>query len=246
MPDDIPTLRAEVAALRVDLKALQLEHRLLLRMVGVLPLDKDEPWPQYLSPEADCLAIRNSPLRIPIVMRADEDRAYIAFIDKNHRTRAELSIDDNGPRFEMHNAAGELTFQLAEAVDGSGQLCVCSKSGKPRAGMRVNESGGVVNVIDDDGKPQAFLLGTPEGGEIFVVNSMHRAGAALKATPLGGQVTVNEPSGQLMGFLFGTNEMGMLSVYGPHGAMAATLAGSEAGGRLAFNNLEGDLEHVLP
>src|SRR5258708_17502329 len=100
----------------------------------------------------------------------------------------------------MRNAEGKLIFQLVEADDGSGQLCVCDADGRPRAGMRVNEHGGVVNVVDKEAKPQACLLGTAQGGEIFAVNAMHRASATMKATARGGIVSVSESSGQLMGF----------------------------------------------
>lgn len=246
MPDDVTLLREELAALRAELQELRLEHRQLLRQVGVLPRREGEPWPEFLSLEADCLAIRDDPMRLPIVMRAEGERAYIAFLDKNNRTRAELSIDETGPRFEMHNAAGELIFQLSEAEDGSGQMCVCDAAGKPRAGLRVNEHGGVVNVLDPKGKPQVVLTGSTEGGEIFAVNAMHKASATMKATARGGMVCVHEPSGQLMGFLSADTETGGVSIYGPHGAMAAGMVATESGGAALFYDVDGEHRATLP
>lgn len=246
MPDEMTSLREELAALRAEITELRRDHRQLLDRIGLLPEEDGESPPPFLHFAAECIAIRHDMVRLPIVMRAHENSASIVFMDKNSRVRAEIAIDDAGPRFEMRNAEGLLTFQLAEAEDGSGQLCVCDAEGNPRAGMRVNESGGVVNVVDPNGKAQAFLLGTPAGGEIMVANAMHRAGASMKATNIGGQVLVHEPSGQLMGHFSATNDMGVLSVYGAHGAVAASLAGSDDGGRLAFNDIEGELQSVLP
>lgn len=246
MPEDPAPLREEIAALRAELKELRLEHRQLLRRVGILPLREGEPWPEYLHVEAECVAVRNEKMHIPIIMRADDDGASLCFKDKNHRTRIELAFGQNGPHFEMRNAEGKLIFQLVQADDGSGQLCVCDAEGRPRAGMRVNEQGGVVNVVDTRGKPQAFLLGTAEGGEVFAVNAMHQASATMKATARGGVVSVCESSGQLMGFLTADADTGQLSVYGPHGSQAVGICANETGGAMIFFDVDGVAKASLP
>jgi hypothetical protein len=247
MPDEmITTLREELATLRAELTELRRDHHRLLDKIGLLPDEDGGPKPRYLQFDAECFGVRNSEKWLPIIMRADDDHASLIFMDRNNCVRAEFIIDDTGFRIETRNSQHQLAFQLAEAKDGTGQLCVCDAEGRPRAGMRVNESGGVVNVVDPHGKPQAVLLAQPSGGEIFVVNAMHRAGVTLRASEVGGQVLVHEPSGQLMGHFSATNDMGALSVYGEHGSMAATLAGSGEGGRLAFHNLDGAVESVLP
>ncbi len=246
MSEEIASLREELAGLRAELKELRLEQNKLLRMVGICPEDKDEKWPDYLHIEASCLAVRDHAMKIPIIMRTRDDGACIAFRDDNHRTRAELSIGKDGARFEMHNAEGKLIFQLAEAVDGSGQMCVCDAEGHPRAGLRVNEYGGVVNVVDQQAKPQVILLGTPEGGQIFTTNAMHQASATMKATNRGGMVCVHEPSGQLMGFLAADTETGSVGVYGPHGAMAAQVGAGPDGGGIVFHDLDGEMREKLP
>jgi hypothetical protein len=239
MPDEITALREELATFRAELAALRQDHVKLLDRIGLVPDEDGEPAPEYLHFDAECIAIRKDARRLPIVMRAHDDHASIVFMDKNSRVRAEIRIDDNGPCFEMRNADGKLTFQLTEAVDGSGQLCVCDAEGRARAGMRVNEHGGVVNVVDTQAKPQAFLLGTPQGGEVFAVNAMHRASATMKATNVGGMVCVHEPSGQLMGFLSATTDTGGVSIYGPHGALAAGMLATNEGGGIVFNDIDG-------
>lgn len=246
MTDEVSLLRQELAALRVEMTALRRDHERLLSKVGLEQPEPGEPAPEYLHIEASCLAVRNDPMKIPIIMRADGHRASIAFIDENHRHRAELSIDEDGARFEMHNADGKLIFQLAEGKDGSGQMCVCDPAGRPRAGMRVNDVGGVVNVLDPQGQPQAFLLGQPAGGEVFAVNAMHKAAATLRATARGGVVGVHEPSGQLMGFLAADTDGGVAGVHGPHGALAAQLGSAQEGGLVTFFDLEGEPREQLP
>lgn len=246
MPDDLTALRDDITTLRAELTALRADHGRLLYHLGLETDSEDEKRPEFLHIEASCLAVRNDRMKIPIIMRADGEHAYIAFTDKNHRERMRLALDENGPSIEMRNASGELIFQVAEAKDGSGQLCVCDAEGNPRAGMRVNQFGGVVNVLDKNAKPQVFLMGNIEGGEVHVANAMHRNAAAMKATARGGLVSVSEPSGQLMGFLMGDNSTGQLSVYGPLGMQAAGLSSNESGGGIMFFDVDGKPKAHLP
>ena len=246
MSDELTRLREEMSALHAELTELRRDHRQLLDRLGLRPDEEGGPTPPYLHFDAECIAIREDKVRLPIVMRAHEDHASIVFMDQNSCVRAEFIIDAAGFRFETRNAQHELTFQLAEAADGSGQMCVCDGRGRPRAGMRVNEHGGVVNVIDPQGKPQAFLLGTPTGGEVMTVSPAHQASATMKATLEGGLFTVHEPGGQLMGFLSGNAQTGGLSIYGPHGMVAATMVATDAGGGIVFNDINGDFMAKLP
>lgn len=246
MPDEITALREEMAALRAEFNALRLEHRKLLSQVGVWPDDEEEPWPEYLQIEASCLIARDDKMQIPLRIDGEGANGSITFMDKNHCTRIEIACDEDGPRFEMRNAKGELIFQIAEARDGTGQLCVCDADGKPRTGMRVSEFGGVVNVLDKEVKPQVILTGTDDGGQIHVVNAMHHSAASLKATERGGIVSVNEPSGQLMGFLFGESGSGQLTVNGPQGEQAVGIAGTEDGGGIVVFDVDGKPKAHLP
>lgn len=246
MPEEITSLREELTALRAELTELRRDHQRLLDKIGLLPDEEGGPNPRYLQFDAGCFGVRNSEMWLPIFMRAHEDHAALVFMDRNHCVRAELIVDDTGFRMETRNSQHQLTFQLAEGTDGTGQLCVCDAEGDARAGMRVNEYGGVINVVDKQQKPQAFLIGTAQGGEIFAVNAMHNASATMKATNAGGIVCVHEPSGQLMGFLSATTETGGVSIYGPHGSLAAGMIATEEGGGIVFNDIDGNPRAQLP
>lgn len=246
MPDEITAVREEVAALRAELNQLRLEHLTLLQKVGIMPLHKDEPWPEMLHIDAEAIAVRHSRQHIPLLLRANEEEAYMVFMDSNQRERLKLSFDADGPRLEMRNAEGNLIYQIAEATDTSGQACVCDADGRPRAGMRVTEGGGVVNVLDTEGKALAIMLGGAAGGEVLTATAMQRPGATMKATPNGGLVSVHEPSGQLMGFLASNTESGELAVYGPQGSQAMSVTSGENGGAVVFFDEEGKPKSKLP
>ena len=66
----------------------------------------------------------SSAQELPVMLRTEEGGACLSFTDKEHRERVRLAFDENGPLFEVRNAQGKLIFQLSEAKDGSGQLCV--------------------------------------------------------------------------------------------------------------------------
>src|SRR5436189_213368 len=89
--------------------------------------------------QSSCCARADQKASIPVMLRTEEGGACLSFTDKVHRERVRLAFDENGPLFEVRNAQGKLIFQLSEAKDGSGQLCVCDAEGRPRAGMRVSE-----------------------------------------------------------------------------------------------------------
>lgn len=238
MTETIDSLREEVAALRAEVKELQKTQRWLLEQVGG-ETDEDGKRPEFLHIEASCLAVRSEILNIPLIMRAEGDDVSLDFLDANRRLRMCLSMTDGVPRIEMRNAEGKLTTLLTEANDGTGQFCVCDPEGHPRAGMRVLETGGLVNVVSADGKPQAALRGDPVGGSVFTTNSLHRMATVMRATEIGGHISVHEPSGQIMGFLAASPESGHVSVYGPQGALAAGMAATEHGGGLVCHDVEG-------
>ena len=96
--------------------------------------------------------------------------------------------------YELRNADGKVVFHAGEGLDGSGQVRVADREGQPRAGLRVNEFGGLVHVVDKAGKALAYMLGLETGGEIQTVNAMHNGSVAIRATPSVVTAKAVEPS----------------------------------------------------
>ena len=241
MTEEIARLRAEVDALRKDVSHL-------LRLLDQQP-DASGKRPEFASLELAQLTIRSSEKHSPLVLGTlgDEgENAEIAFYDSESRCRLALCLEDDIPRLDFHDAEGKLTAELAEATEGSGQFCVCDETGNPRAGMRVVQSSGLVNVLNGQAQPLAVLLGTETGGEIHAVNNQQRTGVKILASERGGLITVHEPSGQTMAFLSGETNFGLCTVYGPLGSPALTLAATDRGGSIVFFDEEGEPITTVP
>lgn len=241
MNDEIARLRAEIDALKKD----------VAHLLGLLDQNPDENGvrPEFASLVLAQLTIRSSRKYAPLILTAlgDEgENAEIAFHDSQERCRLALCLEEDLPRMEFRNAEENLVSELAEAADGTGQFCVCDEAGKPRAGMRVAQSCGLVNVLNSQAQPLAVLLGSETGGEIHAVNNQQRTGVKILASERGGVITVHEPSGQTMAFLTGDNNFGVCSVFGPLGSPAVTLAATDHGGTVVFFDEEGETTFSLP
>jgi hypothetical protein len=239
MNEELEELRKEVAKLKRDVAHL-------LALLDQQDGSPEFPRPKYPTFEACHLAVRNHDLRIPFHVMATEDGVELTFSDKNNRTRALFSIGEDSALLEFRNAKGKLIAQLTEAEDGSGQFCVCDAEGKPRAGMRVSEFGGIVNTLDKEGKPQTVLLGAEAGGEVFITNNNRKMAVKLASAGKGGLITVHELSGQIMGFLSADADTGSLVVYGSLGDIAVGLIANDSGGNIVFHDAEGKCKAILP
>ncbi len=239
MSEELEELRKEVAKLKLDVAHL-------LNLLDQQDDDPEFPRPEYATFEACHLAVRGGDMRIPFHVMATDDGVELSLSDKNHIARAILRIGEDSAVLEFRNAKGKLITQLSEAEDGSGQFCVCDAEGKPRAGMRVSELGGMVNTVNKEGKPQTVMLGGEAGGEVFVTNNNGQMAVKLMAAGNGGMITVHELSGQIMGYLSADANTGSVGVHGPLGEMAAALIANDSGGSILFNDAEGKHKAMLP
>ncbi len=239
MPDEIALLREEVCCLRRDLD-------LVLRLLNQVDDPPDNPRSKALKLFADRVLIQEPSGHIPVWVCAEEAAAGIYLHDREHRPRAVFTTDGERASFELRNAAGKVVISLTEAADGSGQIYVAEAGGQPRAGLRVHEGVGLVNVVGEMGPALAMLRGDPQGGEIFVARPGAKPGVTIKALPTGGVITIFEPSGQVMGFFSANTDHGVLSVYGPHGSMAASLTADDDGGSVVLFDVDGKAKDPLP
>jgi hypothetical protein len=249
MPDDLTELRAEVARLHAELKQVRHDLGQTMRLLGVFPPEKDEPWPRFLALEVESLILRNpkNERSIPIRIETNEQGARLRFDDAQYRTRGELNIDHTGVWLAIRNEAGNTVLSLGESAQAEPHVYVARPDGKPAVGMQVKaDRGGLISVLDERNRALVIIGEEKAGGEVIVANRNGKSAVTFKATDRGSLLTVHEPSGQVMGFLSADTEQGTLATYGPHGTIAAVLMGAEQGGVLVLNDPEGNMRASVP
>jgi hypothetical protein len=87
--DEVAALGEEVAKLRLQLTATR-------QQLGLWDDDEEEDKSEYLSMDAEMIAIRNKRANIPLIIQAHEDRASICMMDNKHVERALLEVGGRG------------------------------------------------------------------------------------------------------------------------------------------------------
>ena len=168
MEEELDQLKKEVAQLRRDL-----DH--VLRVIGQEEELPEQPRSPFLLLEAEMISIRQTPDRIPMVIKAQEGSACIYLNDDEARARGIFQIDEEGrARLEIWNKKQQLVVSIGETNEGGGEIYVASADGTPRAGMKATELGGIVSVQNSAGQPNALLVGKDEGGTIIVADANGR------------------------------------------------------------------------
>ena len=168
MEEELNALKEEVARLRGDL-----DH--VLRVIGQEEDLPEQPRPPFLLLEAEMISIRQTPESIPMVIKAQEGSASIYLNDDEARPRGLFQVDEEGrARLEIWNKKQQLVVSIGETNDGGGEIYVASADGKPRAGMKASEVGGIVSAQNSAGQPNALLVGKDEGGTIVVADAQGR------------------------------------------------------------------------
>jgi hypothetical protein len=234
MADELQQLREEVSRLRRDL-----DH--VLRLIGQSGDLPEEQRSQFLALDADTIGIRRDLKTLPIVLKAHEGYACIYLNDGTGRTRGVIRVDENGGggRFEIWNKAGEVVASIGETEGGAGEIYVASADGKPRAGMKVNEMGGLLSAQNSEGQVQALMVAKEGGGTILATNANGKPMAEMFGDEKGGTVRVKEPTGRSMAFMTSAAERGVVSVFNEFGDQAAALASDDDGGALVLFDPEG-------
>ncbi len=240
MDDELSQLKKEVDRLRADL-----DH--LLRALGQEEILPEQPRSPYLLLEAELISIRHREDHIPIVLKAQQGHASISFNDNEGRARGLFQIDDDGSaRFEIWNKEQQLVVSIGETKDGAGEIYVASRDGKPRAGMKVQEVGGIVSAQNSQGQPMALLVGKDEGGAVIVTGADGKPLAEIGVNGDCGVVTIKRVGGGKVAYITGDKVGGGLAICNDHGDPAATLTGSESGGALVFFDDIGTAISSLP
>jgi hypothetical protein len=237
----------EVAQLREEVARLQREVNHILRVIGQEDDPPDFPRSKYLSLEAELISVRNSPHKVPILLKAHEDYACIYLNDKTGRTRGLFQVNDEGnARFEIWNKDRQVVVSIGETAAGAGEIFVASPDGVPRAGMKVNELGGIVSAQSSKGSVNALMLASDNGGSFVVGNAEGRPVAEIMTANGQGVVRIKEPTGRQMAYMTCGGDRGVVSVFNETGDQAAALSSDDNGGALIFWDSDGKQRTSLP
>jgi hypothetical protein len=230
-PDDIASLRAELAQLRKDTDRLRQELDDLHRFVFVEYDEDDKPTNVCIN---RCALITfgrpDAALHTQMLIAAgpDDQGPCISMWGSDEKPRITLEVEKDEPEITLY-APGLLNAVLiqASADSGCGMVGVLEK-GKPRAIMKASPDGSAgIAVLHDDNHARAVLHSTAEHGEILV------------ATP-GLKTAVKLTSKSQIGG-------GLLTVHGHNGKPAVILTTVEGyGGCVMLNDPEGIMYESLP
>lgn len=234
---EMTTLSEEVAQLRREVAMLR-------NKLGCDEEDQKES--DYLWFDAETIGIRDAWENIPLILQAHEGKASLCLRDKKHVARATLEVHEKAACLEFRNAQGNVVVAIGEAQDGSGIVYVFDKDGKPRAGLRVNEIGGLVTTTNPDGKAQALLQARPEGGTVLVADAEGRAAAKMHADENGGTILTHEKTGAPMSYMTSAGKGGAVGVFSEQGDQVAVMGSDENGGAIMFYDSDGNVRSSLP
>jgi hypothetical protein len=75
--------------------------------------------------------------------------------DENGKTRAELSINKDGPSLSLFDKNGNPRALLSAIKDGP-RLELFDENGTPRAGLSALKDGPMLSLFDENGKPRSI------------------------------------------------------------------------------------------
>jgi hypothetical protein len=240
MTDELNQLRREVARLRRDL-----DH--VLRVIGQEEKLPQQPRPPFLLLDAEVISIRHSSDKMPILLKAEEGYACIYLNDNEGRARGLFQVDEAGSaRFEIWNKDQEVVVSIGETKDGAGEIFVASADGKPRAGLKAHELGGIVSAQNSAGQTNVLMLGKDQGGTFVVADGQGRPVAEITTVDGDGVVSIKGKAGYQMAYMGCGENRGVIAVLGKEGEQAAALTSNEKGGMLVVFDPKGEPKATLP
>lgn len=145
--------------------------------------------------------------------------------DPEGRTRGLFQVDEEGAHLEIWNKEQQVVVSIGESKDGAGEIYVAGADGKPRAGMKVTQVGGVVSAQNPEARINALMIGRSDGGTIVVANAEGCPLVEIAATKGQGSVAVKYASGTQAAALISNESGGALAVFDREGRPRQTLGG---------------------
>ena len=169
------------------------------------------------------------------------------FNDNEGRARGLFQVDEAGSaRFEIWNKDQEVVVSIGETKDGTGEIFVASADGKPRAGLKAHELGGIVSAQNSAGQTNVLMLGKDQGGTFVVADGQGRPVAEITTVDGDGVVSIKGKAGYQMAYMGCDENRGVIAVLGKEGEQAAALTSNEKGGMLVFFDPKGEPKATLP
>jgi hypothetical protein len=241
---EIESLKKEVARLRREMD----EYRQFIRYNPPQEDDDGKPQSAYLSIRCTFLSLfhPSDASKSMVNIMCAPDGGFISLLGKDERPRlllnmetgvpelcmfgddnqykASLRMDNGEPSLELYGKENKIGVQLkVEGEAGRGQVGVC-EAGKPRAGMKATELGGIISAVHDDGHARITMASTLNNGELLAVTPDMKIGVKIAADALdGGLITVNRANGNAGVILSSTAIGGTVLVQDQHGKITGHL-----------------------
>jgi len=118
-------------------------------------------------------------------------------VDVNNKTRATLSVGEDGPWLDLRDENGIPRIRLTVSKEGPG-LVLRDENGQPRAFLAALKDGSALDLSDKNGKTRAFLAADKDGPNLTLLdeNGKGRAifGIIKTTTPDGKVISYPESS----------------------------------------------------
>src|SRR6185503_16501724 len=156
----------ELNQLRREVARLRRDLDHVLRVIGQEEKLPQQPRPPFLLLDAEVISIRHSSDKMPILLKAEEGYACIYLNDNEGRARGLFQVDE------------------------AGEIFVAAADGKPRAGLKAHELGGIVSAQNSAGQTNVLMLGKDQGGTFVVADGQGRPVAEITTVDGDGVVSI--------------------------------------------------------
>jgi hypothetical protein len=149
---------------------------------------------------------------------------YVFLVDGNVESQVAIHEDIRARRIAIVNDEGQIVAILCSNEDGNGIIGVCNKDGTTVAGMGASESGGRMEIDNDEGREVVLLSAdsrTEGGGRVDVFNGDGTSAAQMCGGIYGGGIIINNKYGKISTLIVADKD-GKGEIYVYNGAIVVT------------------------
>jgi len=179
---------------------------------------------------------------------------YVFLVDGNVESKVAIQEKIYARRIVIVNDAGQEIVWLFANKDGNGVIGVCNKDGTTTAGIGASESGGTMEIYNDEGQKVVVLCAdsrTEGGGRVDIFNGDGTSGAFMSAVRLwayedGGGITVYNKDGNIVASMRAISSGGGITFLNKDGNIVADIGACKDGGEVVVCNKHGEVIGNLP